>query len=258
MNQTEDKGFCVPLFSIITVCFNPGLTLVPTIKSVDSQTCRLYEHLIVDGASTDGTAEVLKKYPNPSRRIISEPDNGIYDAMNKGLGLARGEYVIFLNAGDAFHSETTLQRIADIAMNCDFPGVIYGQTDLVNGLRQRIGERHLRAPETLTYHSFAQGMLVCHQAFVALRRITAPFDLRYRFSADYDWCIRCLQHSRRNEYIDAVLIDYLNEGVTTANHRKSLMERFRIMSHYYGFWPTLRRHFGFIPRYLKFKFNNVD
>jgi len=96
-------------------------------------------------------------------------------------------------------------------------------------------------------------MLVCHQAFVALRRITAPFDLRYRFSADYDWCIRCLQHSRHNHYVDTVLVDYLSEGATTANHRRSLMERFRIMSHYYGFWPTLARHFTFIPRYLKFK-----
>ncbi|MDE6331443.1 MAG: glycosyltransferase [Muribaculaceae bacterium] len=227
--------------------------MAPTIESVDAQTCRLYEHIVVDGASTDGTQDFLSAHTNPLRRVVSEPDRGIYDAMNKGLGMARGEYVVFLNAGDSFHSPETLQRLADVAMDRDFPGIIYGQTDLVDHTRQRIGERHLRAPETLTYKSFANGMLVCHQAFVALRRITAPFNLRYRFSADYDWCIRCLQHSRRNEYVPDVLVDYLNEGATTANHRKSLMERFRIMSRYYGFWPTVCRHFGFIPRYLKFK-----
>lgn len=253
MNKSEDCAFRVPLFSIITVCFNARQTILPTIESVDAQSCRLYEHIVVDGASRDGTLDLLAEHPNALRRIVSEPDHGIYDAMNKGLGLARGEYVIFLNAGDSFHTPDILQRLADVAMNRDFPGIIYGQTDLVDADRHRIGERHLRAPEELTYQSFAQGMLVCHQAFVALRRITSPFDLRYRFSADYEWCIRCLQHSRRNEYVDAVLIDYLNEGATTANHRRSLMERFRIMSHYYGFWPTLIRHFGFIPRYLKFK-----
>lgn len=251
MKQADESSFKVPLFSIITVCYNAGKTISPTIESVRQQTCRLYEHIVVDGASKDDTLALLEGSPDPLRRMVSEPDHGIYDAMNKGLGMARGEYVIFLNAGDSFHSRDVLQRLADTAMNHDFPGVMYGQTDLVDSNRRRVGERHLRAPEELTYRSFANGMLVCHQAFVALRRITAPFDLRYRFSADYDWCIRCLQHSRRNCYIDAVLVDYLNEGATTANHRRSLIERFRIMSHYYGFWPTLLRHFSFIPRYLK-------
>ena len=253
MKHSDESAFKVPMFSIITVCFNAGSTIRPTLESVDAQTCRLYEHIIVDGASKDDTLAIAAAHSNPLRRVVSEPDRGIYDAMNKGLGMATGEYVIFLNAGDSFHSGDVLQKLADAAMNHDFPGVIYGQTDLVDDSRQRLGERHLRAPEVLTYRSFAHGMLVCHQAFVALRRITAPFDLRYRFSADYDWCIRCLQHSRHNHYVDTVLVDYLSEGATTANHRRSLMERFHIMSHYYGFWPTLARHFTFIPRYLKFK-----
>ena len=84
-------------------------------------------------------------------------------------------------------------------------------------------------------------MLVCHQAFVALRRLTDQYDLRYRFSADYDWCIRVLQHSRNNVLFPDVMVDYLNEGATTSNHRKSLMERFRIMCYYYGTVPTVLR-----------------
>lgn len=240
------------LFSIITVCYNAHDTILPTIRSIDSQGCRLYEHLVIDGASKDDTLQLIAAHPNDRRRIVSEPDNGIYDAMNKGLDMARGEYVIFLNAGDAFHSDNVLQTLADTAMEYDFPGIMYGQTLLVDGDRHPLGPRHLTAPAQLDYKSFARGMLVCHQAFVALRRLTGHYDLRYRFSADYDWCIRCLQHSRHNQYIDRTLVDYLYEGATTANRRKSLMERFRIMSHYYGFWPTAGRHLSFIPRFLRF------
>ncbi len=96
-------------------------------------------------------------------------------------------------------------------------------------------------------------MVVCHQAFVALRKLAPLYDLRYRLSADYDWCIQCLQHSRKNVLVPEVLIDYLDEGVTTANHKASLKERFRIMCFYYGTIPTVIRHLGFLPRYLKRK-----
>lgn len=237
-----------PLFSIITVTYNASATIGPTLASVAEQRCRLFEYLVIDGASTDNTLQLVNEAGIKEAKIQSEPDKGLYDAMNKGLGLAKGEYVIFLNAGDSFHSPDTLQRIADTIMDNDFPGIVYGQTDIVDKNRHRIGERHLRAPEELTLNSFANGMLVCHQAFVALRRITGPFNLKYRFSADYEWCIKCLQHSRHNVYIPQVLIDYLNEGVTTANHRKSLMERFRIMCYYYGTIPTILRHIKFLFR----------
>lgn len=240
-----------PLFSIITVTYNAEETLPATLESVACQTFRNYEHLIVDGASSDSTMAIAGKFDNPNLRCFSSPDNGIYDAMNKGLADAEGAYVIFLNAGDRFHSPDTLAHIADTIMSHNFPGLVYGQTDIVDASGARIGPRHLTAPANLTLKDFAQGMLVCHQAFVALRRITAPYNLHYRFSSDYEWCIRVLQHSRHNILLDEVIIDYLNEGTTTRNHRRSLMERFRIMSYYYGFFPTLMRHFKFLGRYLK-------
>ena len=240
-----------PLFSIITVTYNAEATLPPTLDSVASQACDLYEHLVIDGDSTDGTLTLLRNFKNPLMRFHSSPDQGIYDAMNKGLAEAQGDYVIFLNSGDTFHSPATLQSIADTIMEHDYPGVVYGQTDLVDAGRRRVGARHLTAPENLTLQSFAQGMVVCHQAFVALRKLTGRFDTRYRFSSDYEWCIRVLQHSRSNVLIPEVLIDYLKEGMTTRNRRRSLMERFNIMSYYYGFFPTLLRHFKFIPRYLR-------
>lgn len=247
-----------PLFSIITVTYNAEATLPRTLASVKAQTCRLFEYLVVDGKSTDATLQLATDAAIAEMKIHSGRDKGIYDAMNKGLGMAEGEYVIFLNAGDAFHAPDTLQRIADAIMANDFPGIVYGQTDIVDIAGQRLGERHLRAPRELTLDSFRDGMVVCHQAFVVLRRITAPYNLDYRLSADYDWCIRCLQHSRRNVYIDDVLIDYLNEGTTTRNHRRSLRERFRIMCYYYGTFSTIKKHLSFIPRYLRRRKNAVN
>ena len=154
-----------PLFSIITVTYNAADTLPATIESVRRQTCNLYEHLIIDGDSSDGTIEIARRNLHPLMRFRSAADRGIYDAMNKGLAEATGDYVIFLNAGDTFHSPDTLQRIADTIMCEDYPGVVYGQTDIVDADRRRIGPRHLTAPEQLSLQSFADGMVVCHQAF---------------------------------------------------------------------------------------------
>lgn len=240
----------VPLFSIITVTRNAEAALPATLASVDAQTCDLYEHLVIDGASTDGTVDLVCDSANPRRRIFSAPDRGIYDAMNKGLGRARGEYLIFLNAGDRLHSPDTLQILADAAMAHDFPGVLYGQTDIIDASGHRLADRHLRAPERLSLANFRDGMVVCHQSFVALRRIVDVFDTRYRFSADYEWCIRVLQHSRQNLYIPHVISDYLFDGLSTRHRRASLAERFRIMCYYFGFASTVRRHLQFVPRYL--------
>lgn len=242
-----------PLFSIITVTYNAAATLPPTLKSVGEQTCQLYEYLLIDGASTDESVKLAEKSGISNMTISSEPDRGLYDAMNKGLGLAQGDYVIFLNAGDSFHSKDTLQEIADAVMDNDYPGIVYGQTQIVDAARKRIGDRHLIAPSVLTFDSFRDGMVVCHQAFVVLRKLVDNYDTRYKYSSDFEWCIRCLQRSHRNQYIDDILIDYLSEGVTTSHHKASLVERFRIMSHYYGLISTVCRHIKFLIRSLKRK-----
>lgn len=241
-----------PLFTVITVCYNSADDLERTIASVDSQKCRLYEHIIIDGASTDRTPDVLKSADLSRRNYISEPDGGIYDAMNKGLGRAKGDYLIFMNAGDTFHDDSTLQVYADTIKEYDKPGIVYGQTILVDKDGRYVGQRHLQAPVKLTLQSFSRGMLVCHQAMAVLKRIAPLYNVRYRYSADFDWCIQCLQHSRRNVYIDRVVCDYLSEGLTTANRKKSLMERFRIMCRYYGFLPTAIRHLGFAFRFVRY------
>lgn len=240
-----------PLFTIITVTYNAARTIGPTLRSVKEQTFTDFEMIVQDGGSTDGTIDLANASGIEGLRVVSERDHGIYDAMNKAMDSTTGRYLIFLNAGDSFHSPDTLAAIARAAVDNGYPGIIYGQTDIVDAMRRRLGPRHLTAPETLTLDSFREGMTVCHQAFVALRRITGPYDLAFRYSADFDWCIRCLQHSRRNVYTGLVLIDYLSEGVTTANRLASLRERYRIMCRYFGWMRTTLRHFGFVGRFMR-------
>lgn len=239
-----------PLFSIITVTWNAASVIIPTIESVRRQTSSDFEMLIIDGASSDDTLSIVNRASIASLRVFSEPDKGLYDAMNKGIARARGRYLIFLNAGDAFADDAVLARLAQLAAGN--PGVIYGQTQLVDAHRNVVGKRHLTAPKRLTADSFLNGMVVCHQAFIVRRDLAPEYDLQYRLSADYDWCIRVLRKSPANAYAGSEpIISYLADGMTTRHHRASLWERYRIMCRHYGTASATLRHIGFIPRYLK-------
>lgn len=239
-----------PLFSIITVTWNAAAVIAPTVESVKRQTSTDYEMLIIDGVSTDDTLSIVRQSSIASLRVFSEPDKGLYDAMNKGIARARGRYLIFLNAGDAFADDAVLARLARLAAKD--PGVIYGQTQLVDDSRTVVGMRHLTAPKQLTAASFLNGMVVCHQAFIARRDLVPQYDLQYRLSGDYDWCIKVLRKSSLNAYAgEAPIISYLADGMTTRHHRASLMERYRIMCRHYGVVRATLSHLGFIPRYLK-------
>lgn len=244
------------LLTIVTITYNAERTIGRTLDSLERQTCAQdIEHIIVDGASTDNTVALALDYKqrNPARRIIvhSEPDRGLYDAMNKGLHMAQGTYICFLNAGDKLHSPTTIEHMKPLMQKATY-GVIYGDTDIVDSEGCFIRKRHLTPPQHLTSRSFSDGMLVCHQSFYALRRLCPDYDLRYRFSADVDWCIRVMQEGERqgldNCNMHAVLTDYLDEGITTNNHRASLIERFNVMRHHYGLATTLGKHFTFLFR----------
>ncbi len=237
------------LFSIITVTYNAAKVLNATLKSVEEQSFRDFEYLVIDGASTDETLSLVEQAGIATTTVWSEPDKGLYDAMNKAIDRAQGQYLIFLNAGDAFATPETLAHIAVSVQ--DHPDVIYGQTQLVDIAGNIVGMRHLTAPKHLTWQSFKDGMLVCHQAFIARREMCPHYDLKYRFSADYDWCVKVLKQSESTAYVgDEPIISYLSEGLTTENHKKSLRERYNIMCHYYGTLPTMLRHVKFACRHL--------
>lgn len=238
-----------PKFSVITVCYNAQATLEDTIQSVIAQTYHHVEYIIMDGASKDRTLSIINRYRDRITTVVSEPDKGLYDAMNKGLRLATGDYVCFLNAGDSFHEDDTLQQMVHTLRELtELPDVLYGETALVDAEGHFVRMRRLQAPEHLTWHSFRQGMLVCHQAFFAKRTLAEPYDLRYRFSADFDWCIRIMKKSKVLHNTHLTLIDYLEEGMTTRNHKASLHERFRIMAKHYGWLSTVAHHAWFVVR----------
>lgn len=237
-----------PKFSVITVTYNAEAVLEDTIQSVISQTYRHVEYIIVDGASKDRTLAIAEKYRTHISRIVSEPDKGLYDAMNKGIGLATGDYLCFLNAGDSFHEDDTLQQMVHSLGNGELPDVLYGETALVDTEGHFLRMRRLSAPEVLTWKSFKQGMLVCHQAFFAKRSLVVPYNMQYRFSADFDWCIRIMKEARVLHNTHLTLIDYLEEGMTTQNQKASLRERFRIMAKHYGLISTVAHHAWFVLR----------
>jgi glycosyltransferase involved in cell wall biosynthesis len=232
-----------------------------TLDSVSSQTYRDIEHLIIDGASKDGTMDLVSRYKVRDLpyevRAVSEPDKGIYDAMNKGLRLATGEYIVFLNAGDTLHDEKTLDMVASSlqpAANSQQPAVIYGDTNIVDDEGHFLRKRHLSVPDNLTWRSFKQGMLVCHQAFYARLDIARviPYDLQYRHSADVDWCIRVMKEAERRHLplvrVQGVVADFLDGGDSSKNHRASLRERFHVMRRHYGLLTTCLMHVWFLLR----------
>ena len=243
-----------PKFSIITVTYNADTVLEDTIQSIITQTYKNVEYIIVDGASTDNTLKIIERYRQHIHTVLSEPDKGLYDAMNKGLKLATGDYVCFLNAGDCLHEDDTLQNmvhsVLDTPGESPMPDVMYGHTALVDTEGHFVQMRRLTPPEHLSWKSFKQGMVVCHQAFFARRELAVPYNLHYRFSADFDWCIRVMKRAKTLHNTHLTLIDYLDEGLTTRNHRASLKERFHIMCHHYGTAGTVLHHAWFAIRLL--------
>ena len=246
--------------TVATVTYNAVNVIDRTLASVAEQDYPYVEHIIVDGNSHDGTLTAFQRYQEHNSRAsvrhevnaVSEPDKGIYDAMNKALGMATGEYIVFLNAGDVFHSPRVLSNIAACAV--ERPAVIYGNTDIVDNEGRFIRHRRLAPPARLSWRSFIHGMLVCHQSFFARCDIArhTHYNLKYHFSADYDWCIRIMRKAarRKSEIKNAGIIvaNYLNEGMTTKNHRRSLMERFNVMAHHYGIVVAAAMHAWFIMR----------
>jgi glycosyltransferase involved in cell wall biosynthesis len=256
-------------FSIITITYNASKYIDRTTESVLQQTYRNIEHIIVDGASTDNTLMLEKDYMERSYsacngheiKITCEPDNGLYDAMNKGIKMASGDYVCFLNAGDKLHDIYTIETIVknaelEVLLDSDLPlpAVLFGNTDIIDNEGHFLFHRRLTPPEQLTWRSFRKGMLVCHQAFYARADIakTTPFDLKYKYSSDIDWCIRIMIEAERKglliKNIHAVTADYTQEGTTTTHHKESLQERYCIMKKNYGGFNTFMMHLWFVIR----------
>jgi glycosyltransferase involved in cell wall biosynthesis len=228
-----------PTLSVITVVYNNMADIGRTMLSVLNQTYASMEYIVIDGGSTDGTLDIINTYKNRIAKLTSEPDKGIYDAMNKGLALATGDYVIFMNSGDEFYAADTVEKVFDTADGAD---IYYGETEMVNARRQSLGRRRHKAPRKFTWRSFKFGMSVSHQAIYIKRSLAEPYDPAYQLSADIDWIIRAAKKAKKIVKVDGYVAKYLVGGMSKAKHRQSLEERFAIMKKHYGLLPTVLNH----------------
>lgn len=228
-----------PLFSIITPSFQAAGKLKATIDSVLGQTQGLFEYFVIDGGSTDGTQEMLKGYPKV--QWTSEPDRGIYDAMNKGITKAKGRFLYFLGAGDTLRPGILAEIAALLPKEPapeDAPLFFYGNVYWVE-----IGEVYAGPWNP---KRFSRGCL-CHQAIFHDRRIfdlLGRYDIRYPLAADWALNIQCFGDRRiRKQYADLVIADYEGGGVsTTANDPQFFRDAPALLRHHLG-WSTflLRR-----------------
>lgn len=225
----------VPKLSIITVTYNAAEFIEPTIQSIASQSFRDFEYVVVDGLSKDNTVEILKNHPETVHRWVSERDAGLYDAMNKAIALAQGEYVMFLNAGDLLYDDEVLNEVFQEAQNQD---VIYGDTAVIDTQYELVGMRHLRPPHDLNWRSFQKGMVVCHQAIIARRAIVPLYDTQYRVAADIDWAIRLTKAAESYHFFQQPLVQFMQDGISTQYRTLGLKERYRVMVKHYGRIPT--------------------
>ncbi len=239
--------------SIVTVCYNAELIIEQTILSVLNQTYDSIEYLIIDGGSSDGTLELINKYRKSITKIVSEPDSGIYNAMNKGLSMASGDFILFLNAGDTLENEIV---VSEIMKHSEQAGVIYGETHLINengeilGTRSQLTTRKL--PDQLTKRSFLQGQVVSHQAFIARVALASPFNERYKCSSDIDWMLSIVSKTDRIKNVGIIISRYLLGGESDRKLRRCWKERFVILLKNFSFWSVLRAHLLFVVRYLRF------
>ena len=238
--------------SVITVVYQAEALIERTLHSISSQTIRdRIQIVLVDGASKDKTVEIARKWLYETDIIISEPDKGIYDAMNKGLKAAQGEYVIFINAGDELYEPTTLSRMLGTTVGAD---LYYGETAIVDEAGKFKGSRRLTPPKNLTRSSMQYGMCVSHQSILAKQKLCPEYDLTYKISADIDWTIRLLANCQTTCYVDAFVSKFLEGGVSSARRKQGLKERWNILSHHFGAVNNILNHGWILIRFIIHRF----
>lgn len=199
-----------PLITVVTVVYNGAATLEQTIQSVVNQTYDNVEYIVIDGASTDATLDIIKKYEDKIDYWQSEPDEGIYDAMNKGIGLATGEWINFMNAGDEFYSDSVISTV--FKNKIDNYSVIFGMTNQVFDFGNRI-----IFPEQMTKKS--KHLEFCHQSCFTNRSVLIEYkyNTKYKICADYDLYHRLLIKGKKFIFVNQIISTYDNSGGVSSN-----------------------------------------
>ena len=230
-----------PKVSFITVVFNNRENLEKTIAAIRNQKYTNTEIVIIDGGSTDGTLDVVEKSKDIIAYSISEKDNGIYDAMNKGLRAAKGDYVWFMNSGDIPYNDDTLMDVFKTVKDGDF---YYGDTDMVDETGKSFGNRTLKVPpKALNWKKMIDGMVVSHQSLIVKRALCDEYDTNYRFVADIDWAIKLLKKSNKVINTNLTLSKFLIGGYSRQYTIKSLKERFGMLCKHFNCMKVILNHF---------------
>lgn len=220
--------------SIITVCFNEADRIERTLASVADQTFRDFEWIVIDGGSSDGTVERLQHYRDCFAEFISEKDAGIYNAMNKGIALAQGEYLFFLNGGDYLSDNETLSRIFSGRLDADF---VYGDITVIGDNRS---ERLVMPPEISAESLYRK--TIPHQSTFTKRSLferAGSYDERYAIVADYEFILRSLlRYNATFQYVPVAFSCYADDGVSSdAVKRKA--EKALVHKRYYSVFQRL-------------------
>jgi len=219
--------------SIITVNLNNSPGLRKTIESVVCQTYTDYEFIIIDGGSSDGSVDLIKEYNGGIGHWISEPDNGIYNAMNKGIKMAKGDYCIFLNSGDFLYSMETIEQVFQGSDGID---ILYGDVLLSLSSGETRVKKH---PSLLSFFYFYIGT-ICHQAAFIKRQLFDEYGLyneSYKIVSDWDFFIRTIVFSDvKTRHIDQIISVHNTEGFGNQNPKLYITERQQILD---GVLPTL-------------------
>lgn len=230
----------LPLISIITVSYNAVKTIEHTILSVIHQSYKNIEYIILDGGSTDGTVDIIKKYQNHLSYWASEPDKGIYDAMNKGICMARGEWLNFMNCGDCFYTKNVLAEVFSKDYS-DFD-ILYGQTEFVSSFYKKI-----KCPAPLA--EITQNMVFSHQSTFIRSSLMKkdPYDLTYKIISDYHFFLKQYQKHTAFKELDVVVASYdCENGISSGNNYKNFKRHTKellLVHHYKGSKLYLRLYY---------------
>lgn len=211
--------------SVITVTFNSAKTVADTLKSVATQTHRDVEHLIIDGASNDGTLEIVRMHASTQTRLISEPDRGIYDAMNKGIALASGEVIGFLNSDDFYANASVLEKVAN-AFQDSAVEACYGDLVYVSQDNSRVVRYWKSKP--FTKGDFAKGWCPAHPTFYMRKSVIermGSFDQSYKMGVDVEFMMRYLECGKiRAVYLPQVLVRMRLGGVSNKSYKNIFLQ----------------------------------
>lgn len=219
----------LPVISVITICRNEVNSIPETIETVFLQDKSVLEYIVVDGASTDGTAEYLKSIESQINTLISEKDKGIYDAMNKGLKVATGELVYFLNGGDRFYDSNVLTLISKYAKANEHIDIIHGKLAFSNSKDDIFYKDDNKFELNSLYDLFRNNHL--QQCFFIRKRVFDEIGLlndQYKFVADSEFIIRAVKHKKKFSYLPSFFCIFDTNGISGRNPLARLKEK-RIM-----------------------------